>query len=401
MRRLRIRDPSGIPDDVFDKLPHAILNGPICPNIRELKWPAGYHWDHVQKFFSPQLVSVSFIRYAPVGDQPMPGGYPLDLAARLKSLPTKNLERFEFGVRLPTNGSATFRDVSVFVERLGIPFQCLRVSMRLTNPAWGHLASLPHLTTLTVHNTPSGEIQIPGPEGPTFPALRRLAMVVSHDNQRWTALFPLIKSPLLEVEILTDHPTTDCSSEAIPAMVGAGLHSRVDSLTFRGFNPGTAEFTPYLGRVPFTSLKTFKLETTCGGARPCVNPATDSNVEQLAGGLPQLESLYLGHQCEFLTQGPTIKSMISLSIHCRSLKRVWLPFTLVDISEDVNVDSGEVDRRLAVQSSCTLMELCWAVTMPPQQDTEAWTAVKLVFRNLFPRLKGFRDLEYGVWHSLA
>ena len=59
MRTLEVS--TTISDTVFKKIPCVILNG-VCPNITHLLLPSLSSWVHMQKFFSLQLVSVSFLR---------------------------------------------------------------------------------------------------------------------------------------------------------------------------------------------------------------------------------------------------------------------------------------------------------------------------------------------------
>ena len=236
-------------------------------------------------------------------------------------------------------------------------------------------------------DTPSVEVLKSIPHNPTFPALEHVTLELSSRHQHLPVLFFLLKSsPLTEVTVKESVKIRHVGvpSEVAIAMLKVELHRSVNTLAFTGFHPADLTFISHLG--PFSSLTTLECDTRCQEPTQCVFPLTDSDIEQLASGLPQLVALYLGHKCTYNHPNTTIKSMVSLSTHCPSLGTLYLPCDLTNISEDVKMESGEPDPRLKTRSSCTLrvLGLHWMVR---PKDIEALEIMKSSLRHLFPLLR--------------
>jgi len=229
-----------------------------------------------------------------------------------------------------------------------------------TDAAWEHLASLPGLESLWVYNTPSAKISNSISYGLTFPALKRMGVVVDDEDQHWPSLSPLLGSSLLRritIEARRGIECGDVPSQVTFAMLEAKLQRSVDNLTITGFDPTYLTFLSHL--KPSKSLKTLECIIQCRGSQQCVCPLEDSDIEKLASALPQLVTLRLGHRCEHSPYHTTIKSMISLSTHCLSLETLYLHCDLTNIVEDVKTVSGEPDPRLEIRSLCPLSSLSY------------------------------------------
>ena len=385
MRVLGPGNAAKISDDVFQQLSFALPDGPVCPGLQHLTWVSSSGWGRVQHFISPQLVSVFFHQRQRA--QHVTAGP--TVASVIHLLPTTHLEKLRVdGDIAPSPSMHTA--LSEVVQRLNTCFKRISISSRLSDAAWAHLASLPKLKSLEVHGTPSTETPKSIPHELAFPVLENMRVVVDNVHQNWPLLFPLIESSPLQRVAVVAGPGIQCKdipSQVTVALLRAKLQQSVNSLVFTGFDPASLTFTSHLG--PFGSLKMVHCNTQCQQSGQCVSPLTDTDIERLASGLPQLRNLWLGHVCGYSrSHHTTIKSMISLSIHCLSLKTLNLPCDLTNISEDAKTESGELDPRLAIQSSCMLRHLAfhWMV-MPPPEDVVAVGIVASAFRHLFPRLE--------------
>jgi hypothetical protein len=288
------------------------------------------------------------------------------------------------------------------VQRLNTCLKRLSAGPPLSDAAWEHLASLPRLKCLLVSNTPSTKTLRSAPHGITFLALEQARITVDDPCQHWSILFSLLRSSLLQqVTVVAnrgsprvDFSSVDTPSQVTNAILKAGLQRGVGTLTFTRFDPSHLTFISHLG--PFSSLKALSCDTQCRGPGGCVSPLTDSDIEQLASGLPQLATLHLGHACKHSQHSTTIRSMISLSTHCLSLANLGLPCGFTNISEDTKTGSGESDPRLEIWSPCALwlLTLQW-ITMPPPEDVEAAGIVASALHHLFPRLRlGGREASW-------
>jgi len=380
MRVLSPPHASIIPDNIFQQLSLATSGGLVCPRLQRLAWTSSCGWEHIQRFLSPRLVSISFRRlriHQPVN----PGS---KFASIIPLLPTAHLEELRIDIISPSIHSV----LSETVRQLKTCFKRISVHSTLSDAAWEHLASLPKLGSLRVYDTPSTKISESIPHQLTFPTLERMKIRVDSVRQRWPLLFSLLKSsPLQEIIIETDRETRihdDVPSQVTFAVLEAELQRTVRTLSFTGFDPAHLSFLPHL--QPFRSLKELAYVTRCPWSDLCVFPLRDSAIEWLASTLPHLVSLQLGHICRRNPPNTTIKSLISLSTHCLSLETLYLPCDLTNISEAAKMESGEIDPRLGTRNSCTLRTFGFHwVVMPPQENIEAAGIVASALRHLFPR----------------
>jgi hypothetical protein len=232
-----------------------------------------------------------------------------------------------------------------------------------------------------------------------FPALERVKIKVDNLRQHWPFFFSLLESsPLQQVAITNSEiERVDVPGQVTIAMLKTQLPQSVDTLKFTGFDPANSTFISNLG--PFGSLKALWCNTRCQGLGRCVSSLTDSDIKQLASGLPQLVTIWLGHECKYCFHSTTIKSMISLSTHCLSLKTLRFPCSFTDISEDVKAESGEPDPKLKIRSPCVLRFFAFQwVTMPPREDIEALRIVASALHHLFPRL-WLKDETGAAWKA--
>ena len=369
-----------ISNEVFQQLSSVTSGGPVCPQLQHLTWSSAWGWEFMQHFLSPCLVSVVFS-----------GGYgmrfdDLGLIPTISLLQTTYLEILYLNIPPPpTPINSAFSGV---IQRLNPCFKELMTASSLSEAAWEHLASLPGLESLRVSGTPHTNISKSIHHGMAFPGLQCLGIKVDDVHQQWSLLFPLVRSsPLRDVAVTISRRIqgAEVPGQVITAMLGAELQRSVDDLSFHGLDPANLGFISHLGL--FSSLKTLKCNTWCRGPRQCVSPLIDSDIEQLASGLPQLVTLCLGHKCIYSHHRITIKSWISLSTHCPSLDSLHLPCDLTNVSEDVKMESGEPHPRLAVLSCCKLrfLDFQWVI-MPQPSDIEGLNITDSAFFHLFPLL---------------
>ena len=301
-------------------------------------------------------------------------------------LPTMYLEDLNLNIPSPSIPIATLSGV---VRRLSPCFRELSTWSSFSGAAWAHLASLPKLEWLRVSDTPHTEISKSIPHETAFPALRRMEIKASSVHKHWSSFFSLLESSALkEVTVGTgrSNQDNDVPGQVITAILEAKLQRSVRYLTFSGSDPTDLTSLSYLGR--FSSLNTLRWTTRCQLLRQCVSPLTDSDIEQLASGLPQLVTLWLGHSsCKSSHHKTTIKSMISFSTHCPSLDGLCFPCDLTNISEDVKTESGRPDPRLEIRSPCRVRFLAFPwVIMPPPSDIKTLRTVTSALDHLFPLL---------------
>ena len=385
MKDLTFPDAVTISNEVFRQLSFATSGGLVCPQLQHLTWTSSYGWEPMQQFLSPHLVSVVFY-----GDYKMEHDTDPALTAVISLLPTTYLEDLNFNIPSPSIPILTLSEV---VRRLSPCFRQLSTWSSLSDVAWVHLASLPNLEWLRVSDTPHTEISIP--HEAAFPALRRMEIKASNVHQRWSSFFSLLESsPLQEVTVGTGRGNRDSDfpGQVITAILEAKLQGSIGRLTLSGSDPADFTSLSYLGQ--FSSLNTLMWTTQCRWLRQSVSPLTDSDIEQLASGLPQLVTLRLGHRlCNSGHHNTTIKSMISLSTHCVSLEHLSLPCDLSNISEDVKTESGEPDPRLETRSPCKLRFLAFPwVIMPLPTNTEALRTLTSALDHLFPLLSLRNDI---------
>ena len=369
---------AAISNDVLQQLSFATSGGPVCPQLRRLTWTSGRRWEHSRQFLSPHLVSVHFYVHDFRGN--------LGLDSVILPLPTTNLETLRL-TGYPPRTVPIRSALSEVVQRLNTCFKRIDVRSSLSDAAWARLAYLPKLESLAVSDTPSIEVLKSIPHELAFPVLEHVTLELNDRYQHLPALFSLLKSsPLQGVTIKESLRIrhVDAPSEVATAIIKTELHQRIGTLVFTGFHSADLTSISHLG--PFNSLKKLVGDTQCQDHGECVFPFTDSDIERLASGLPQLVTLRLGHQCEYGHVNITIKSMISLSTHCPSLDSLCLPCDLTNISEDIKLGSGEPDPRLKIRSSCVLRDLAFQWMIGPG-NVEALGIMESAMRHLFPLLQ--------------
>ena len=379
MTRLDPPDAVVFSDAVFRQLSSATSGGLVCPQLRRLTWTSSYGWEPMKQFLSPHLTSVIFYE-----EYKMEPSTDMALLLMISLLPTTHLEDLNLNLYQPP--APIHSVLSEVVQRLSPCFKSLATCSSLSEAAWERLGSLPKLEWLRVSDIPRTEILKSIPRRNTFPALQSVEIEMNDAHQPWSYFFSLFESsPLREVTVTPGRTIqgVDIPGRVLTAMLEAELQRSVDSLTFSGSDPGDLTFLSYVGR--FSSLKTLKCTPRCRWQRQCVSPLADSDIEQLASGLPQLVTVWLGHECKYTHHNTTIKSLISFSTHCPSLDGLCFPCDLTNISNDIKTESGVPDPRLEILSPCklTFLALIWVV-MPPPDDVESLRIVTSALDHLFP-----------------
>ena len=360
---------------VFRQLSSATSGGLVCPQLQHLVWTSSYGWEPMQQFLSPHLTSVFFNEEYKTEPNTDPA-----LTPTISLLPTTHLEDLSFNIYPPP--TVLFE----VVQRLRPCFKSLATCSSLSEAAWEHLGSLPKLERLRVSDTPCTEIFKSIPRRNTFPALQSIEIGMNDAHQPWSHLFSLLESSPLQEVTVTPSCRIQCvgvPGQVLIAMLEAKLQRSVNSLTFSGSHPTDLMFLSYIGQ--FSYLKTLKCTSRCLWQGQCISPLTDSDIERLTSGLPQLVAVWLGHECRCTRHNTTIKSLISFSTHCPSLDDLCFPCDLTNVSEDAKTESGVPDPRLEILSCCKLRFLCLSwVVLPSPDDVEALRTVTSALDHLFP-----------------
>ena len=380
MTELDNPDVVAISDDVFRQLTSATSGDLVCPQLRRLAWPSSYGLEPMQQFLSPHLTSVVFY-----GEPRMEPNPDLALFPAISLLPTIHLEDLNLNIYPPP--SPIHSVLSDVVQRLSPCFKSLATWSSLSEAAWGYLGSLPKLEWLRVSDVPRTEILESIPRRNVFAVLQCIEIRVNNPHQPWLYFFSLLESsPLREITVTRSRTIqgVDIPGQVTTAMLEAELQRTVNSLTFSGSDPANFMFLSHIGRFSF--LKKLNCTTRCRFPRQCVSPLVDSDIEQLASELPQLVTVWLGHECKYTHHNTTIKSLISFSTHCLSLDNLCFPCNLINISEDIKTELGVPDPRLEILSPCKLqfLGLLW-VAMPSPYDTKALRIMTSALDHLFPR----------------
>ena len=264
------------------------------------------------------------------------------LSSTISLLPATQLEVLNLNIYPPPTPIHSV--LSEVVQRLSPCFKSLATRSSLSEAAWEHLVHLPRLERLTVSDIPRTEILKSVPHRNPFPALRSIQIRMNDAHQPWAYFFSLFESsPLREVTVTSGRTIQDVDvpGQVLTAMLKAELQRDVNSLTFSGSDPANFMFISHIGRFSF--LKRLNCTTRCRFPRQCVSPLVNSDIEQLASGLPQLATVWLGHECKYSHHSTTIKSLISFSTHCLLLDNLCFPCSLANISEDIKTESGVTD----------------------------------------------------------
>jgi len=199
-------------------------------------------------------------------------------------------------------------EFSSFALGWGEELQELATNVVLSTQAIVHLMKLPNLYAWTTEQGPprvADLIRHGVPDGPfsLFPSLKMLHLR-GEVALEWLSLFGAAKartSPWIMAG--GGPPVVSYDNPILP----------IDSSLVSKF-------------LQLTDLVDVRIGTGCF-FRPCVSQFTDEDVERLAIALPKLEALTLGEwPCDSNTCPTTVRSLLSLSIHCTKLRYLNIHF---------------------------------------------------------------------------
>ena len=90
--------------------------------------------------------------------------------------------------------------------------------------------------------------------------------------------------------------------------------------------------------IQFRELTIFSVWSACSPVQGCAFNLTDGDIEEIATALPRLEKATFGDVCSANSCRTTIKSLVSLSTHCRDLRFLEVTTNLRDDLELALID---------------------------------------------------------------
>ena len=208
-------------------------------------------------------------------------------------------------------------EISAFVLGCSDTLQTFSTNVELSTQAIVHLMNLPNLGTWITEQGPPQEMDLIRhgvPDGPfsLLPSLQAVSMR-GDPVLKWLPLFG------------------DAKDRSPPwTMAGKGLATITYS---HSTLPMDCTFISRF--LPLKALVDLQINVDCF-FQPCPSKFTDQDVERLAIALPKLKTLTLGEwPCNSDTCPTTIRSLLSLSIHCTQLKYLNIHFRMVTLRADV------------------------------------------------------------------
>ena len=210
-------------------------------------------------------------------------------------------------------------EMSAFVLGCGETLQMFNTNVVLSTSAIVHLMKLPNLCTWVTEQGPpqvSDLIRHGVPDGAAslFPSLENLN-IKGDVTLEWLPLFGVTQDRTPPWILADGNP---------PAITYSGQ-----------FGSLTLDSSLISRFLPLTELVDVQIKVGCL-FRPCASQLTDQDVECLAIALPKLKALTLGdYPCGCDTCPTTIRSLLSLSIHCTQLKYLNIHFRMANLRADM------------------------------------------------------------------
>ena len=355
-------------------VPVAPGSAPILPlRLRELDW--SFHESNLSffpKFLSPSLTKIVVTTNS---------GGSWDKQAHSRMMSTMRLAILMFPSSLQClhlrsgYGPRTHftKEISAFILRCGKPLQEFKTNLVLSTQAIVHLMNLPNLHTWVTEQGPPQVTDLINhgvPDGSTsiFPSLETLELK-GGSSFEWLSLF-------------------EASKKHTPPWNVAG--DRLSVFTYSNY--AVSIDSDLLARLPpFPYLTYVSLEIICS-SRPCASKFTDKDVESLAIALPNLQTLKLGKfPCNDGTCPTTVRSLLSLSIHCRELRTLCIHFLTQNLGADMlNLLNYAYSQDLHLKPKCTL-EMLATGEMSFQFADHELVLISIGMLMIFPQLARFKS----------
>ena len=293
-------------------------------HLRELSWWLNEtNLEFLPKFLSPHLTKIiittnTFVRPSETvdpWDEDLPDEAVSEMRSAIKTFPSSlQYLTIQLGVGPETRLT---EEISAFILGCGESLREFSTNLVLSTQAIVHLMRLPNLrvwvtrqgppqvTDLIHHGVPDGVASL-------FPSLNALDLN-GEVALEWLSLF-------------------EATNNGTPPWIIAG--GSLPILAYR--HPILPMVSSLVSRVlPFTGLTEVFFDMGCC-MRPCVSKFTDQDVEQLAIALPKLKALTLGGwPCSGDTCPTTVRSLLSLSVHCTKLDHLSIHFRTANLRADM------------------------------------------------------------------
>jgi len=362
---------------------------PLCPNVQSLDWlstaPA---LRFLPLFVPPGIRSLSVSIPSSYRDwDPYAGIASQVLAEIVPRLDGSTLTKLRLpSVDDPLSLTPHVRlQISSLVLRCGPALTSLTPVIPLSEPAILHVMTLPGLRQLKIHSQPPPNVPEPMV---ILPFLQTLHLSGAFQSQ-WLSL--------LNSEHNNISPTTMISGSKTP-------HSTLQTLILsarEGLGPATINQV-----LTFTHLTTLNIRGLCVSPwnGTCAFNLTDRDITHLAIALPRLTDLLLGSVlCGRNTCKTTLRSFMSLSVHCSDLSYLQTHINTGDILRDVETLLGTEDpevRDLRSRGRCGLESLDVGST-PLVLSSSSLELVAKGLLNVFPMLKEiFTGARHDGWSKV-
>jgi len=325
MRRLYFN--SRFPEEVLRLISTNLPNGTLFPGLRDLSWVFQPHTlPFYRLFLSPRLTHSS-LYYSPAFRARNADEVFSSIASMILELDTLPLQSFRLGCPTHVQASRSLESaVSSAVLRWGPSLTSLSVSVPLSDAAVQHILRLPNLTAWRPMDGPP---RVPDLSlSDAFPRLENLVLE-TEESLQWLPFFEAAARRIApEQETHTPPNRGPCQKLII---LECWVQDPVD----------IAFMTPI---TLFHGLINLTLVSYCSTMPGCIFSLTDDNIEKITTALPRLSEAIFGRVCSANSCRTTVSSLISFSIHCKSLVYLEIHFNTTNLRSDL--DSVSTDPRL-------------------------------------------------------
>ena len=360
MRELEfLEDEDDISRGVFDMLLWSPHPKPLCPRLLKLSWIADpVFWGDFTPFLSSQLQDV-YLASRP--------GTLFMFPRAISALPISSLR----SLRLSIIGDEPVREaIASILKASGKSLTNLKIFRmdQLQDGSWCHIISLPRLRSLETDQWPP--IVFPPSLPEFFPSLQQ---IILHGPAAFRWVNFLAEGSAQRIS----SNTRSQSHKVAPRLVQLHCDYEADlDVTF------ISHFRA------FRNLYTLVLGNGCSRATRRTFHLTDNDISQLAMELPELRELSLGDPCMHNTCRTTVNSLLTLSTHCKGLRKLRIHFNTRNFARDMRHSLHNPLRRNShPPSRCPLVVL----DVGPIPLT-----TKALGKDLFPTLAGLVDIFPGL-----
>jgi hypothetical protein len=364
-------------------LPPSAGTPPALPlHLRDLNWWLNKtNLTFLPKFLSPYLTNIIITTNTFVHphetvvpwDGKLPDKVVPKMRSAIKSFPSSLQCLY---IQLGSGPETRFtEEISAFILGCGESLEEFSTNLVLSTQAIVRLMKLPNLRVWVTNQGPPQVTDlihrgVPDGVASLFPSLTILDLG-GEAALEWLSLFEATKN-------------------GTPPWIIAG--GSLHALTYR--HPTLPVDSLLVSRIlPFTGLTEVFFNMGCF-MRPCVSKFTDQDVERLAIALPKLESLTMGESpCNENTCPTTVRSLLSLSVHCTNLKHLNIHFRTENLRTDMlDMLSYAYSEGLHSRPKCSLEALKVGEMLPNLADYDT-VLVSIGMLMVFPSLVKFATMS--------